>query len=109
MAVTDGENTLNLILFVESSLKRKANFLPGAVKTTYAFSAFLTPFPSNFRFAWYQQAGEGGSYDKLAERYGERVRCFTLAPFCQLKTKTDRPLNLRCLLPTCGRLARFIT
>jgi hypothetical protein len=51
----------------------------GAVKTTYAFSAFLTPFPSNFRFAWYQQAGEGGSYDTLAERYGERIRCFTLA------------------------------
>jgi hypothetical protein len=52
----------------------------GAVKTTYAFSAFLMPFPSNFRFAWYQQAGEGGSYDTLAERYGERIRCFTLAP-----------------------------
>jgi hypothetical protein len=51
----------------------------GAVKTTYAFSAFLTPFPSNFRFAWYQQAGEGGSYDTLAECYGERIRCFTLA------------------------------
>ncbi len=51
----------------------------GAVKTTYAFSAFLMPFLSNFRFAWYQQAGEGGSYDMLAERYGERIRCFTLA------------------------------
>jgi hypothetical protein len=50
----------------------------GAVKTTYAFSAFLTPFPSNFRFAWYQQAGEGGSYDTLVEHYGERMRCFTL-------------------------------
>ncbi len=52
----------------------------GAVKTTYAFSAFLTPFLSNFRFAWYQQAGEGGCYDTLAERYGECIRCFTLTP-----------------------------
>ena len=50
----------------------------GEVKTTYAFSAFLTPFVSNFRFAWYQQAEEGGCYDTLAERYGERIRCFTL-------------------------------
>ncbi len=50
----------------------------GAVKTMYAFSTFLTPFLSNFRFAWYQQAGEGGSYDTLAERYGERIHCFTL-------------------------------
>jgi hypothetical protein len=50
----------------------------GEVKTTYAFSAFLMPFPSNFRFAWYQQAGEGGCYDTLAELYGERIRCFTL-------------------------------
>jgi hypothetical protein len=52
----------------------------GEVKTTYAFSAFLTPFPSNFHFAWYQQVGEGGCYDTLAERYGERIRCFTLTP-----------------------------
>jgi hypothetical protein len=58
----------------------KCHFKKGAVKTTYAFSAFLTPFPSNFHFAWYQQAGEGGSYDTLAERYGERIRCFTLTP-----------------------------
>jgi hypothetical protein len=50
----------------------------GEVKTTYVFSAFLTPFPSNFRFAWYQQVGEGGCYDTLAERYGECIRCFTL-------------------------------
>jgi len=52
----------------------------GVVKTTYTFSAFLTPFPSNFRYAWCQQAGEGGCYDTLAERYGERIRCFTPAP-----------------------------
>jgi hypothetical protein len=57
----------------------KRRNLRGAVKTTYAFSAFLTPFPSNFHFAWYQQAGEGGSYDTLAEHYGERICCFTLA------------------------------
>jgi hypothetical protein len=52
--------------------------LTGEVKTTYAFSAFLMPFPSNFHFTWYQQAGEGGCYDTLAERYGECIRCFTL-------------------------------
>jgi hypothetical protein len=58
-----------------------APFLRGVVKTTYTFSAFLTPFLSNFHFAWCQQAGEGGCYDTLAERYGERIRCFTHAPF----------------------------
>jgi len=31
----------------------------GVVKTTYTFSAFWMPFPSNFRFACYQQAGNG--------------------------------------------------
>ncbi len=31
----------------------------GAVKTTYTFSAFWMPFPSNFRFAWCQQVGRG--------------------------------------------------
>jgi hypothetical protein len=70
----------------------------GAVKTTYAVSAFLTPFPSNFHFAWYQQAGEGGSYDTLAERYGERIHCFTLTR--SLGFAAGCTLHMKChLLP----------
>jgi hypothetical protein len=49
-------------------------------QNTYTFSTFWTPFLSNFCFAWCQQAGEGGCYDTLVERYGERIHCFTLTP-----------------------------
>ncbi len=72
--------------------------LRGVVKTTYTFSTFLMPFLSNFRFAWCQQAGEGGCYDMLAERYGEHIRCFTRAQRLVLAVAGFKSLNLGSLV-----------
>ncbi len=54
------------------------------------------PFLSNFRFAWYQQVGEHGCYDTLAEHYGECIHCFTLTPnFTKLGRSTFPELRLK--------------
>jgi hypothetical protein len=67
-------------LIVARNISIDTRHKQGAVKTTYTFTAFLTPFPLNFCFAWCQQAGRGwGGYYTLAGLYGERIRCFTHA------------------------------
>ncbi len=58
----------------------------GPGKTTYAFSANANVLSANFPFSVLPADGEGGYVSTLAERFWERIHCFTppqgFAKFC---------------------------
>jgi hypothetical protein len=49
----------------------------GEGKITYTFSANANVLSANFPFSVLPAGGEGVGFSTLAERYGERIRCFT--------------------------------
>ncbi len=53
----------------------------GEGKITYTFSANANVLSANFPFSVLPAGAEGVGFSMLAERYGERIRCFTLPLF----------------------------
>ncbi len=57
--------------------KKKSRSFQGEGKITYTFSANANVLSANFPFSVLPAGGEGGGISMLAERYGERIHCFT--------------------------------
>ncbi len=55
----------------------------GEGKITYTFSANTNVLSANFPFSMLPAGGEGVGFSMLAERYGERIHCFTPPPSFQ--------------------------
>ena len=66
----------------------------GEGKITYTFSANANVLSTNFPFSVLPAGGEGVGFSMLAERYGERIRCFTL-PLGWGKNRTGLSVTFR--------------